>query len=72
MSCSSPSTANPKTSVPTLSSRENIDGDDSVEITVDTFNDQRAAITFRSTPLGIQWDARWTEAASRGAVSTPA
>jgi len=48
-----------------LSSRENIDGDDSVEITVDTFNDQRTALTFRSTPLGIQWDARWTEAASR-------
>lgn len=48
-----------------MSSRENIDGDDSVEITVDTFNDQRAAFTFRSTPLGIQWDARWTEGSSR-------
>ena len=48
-----------------MSSRENIDGDDSVEITVDTFNDQRAAFTFRATPLGIQWDARWTEGSSR-------
>ncbi len=48
-----------------MSSRESIDGDDSVEITVDTFNDQRAAFTFRSTPLGIQWDARWTEGSSR-------
>ncbi len=48
-----------------LSSRENIDGDDSVEITIDTFNDQRAAFTFRATPLGIQWDARWTEGSSR-------
>ena len=47
-----------------LSSRENIDGDDSVEVTIDTFNDQRAAFSFRSTPLGIQWDARWTEGSS--------
>lgn len=50
-----------------LSSRENIDGDDSVEITIDTFNTQRSAFTFRSTPLGIQWDARWTEGSSRRA-----
>jgi hypothetical protein len=50
-----------------LSSRENIDGDDSVEMTIDTFNDQRAAFSFRSTPLGIQWDARWTEGNSRRA-----
>ncbi len=50
-----------------MSSRENIDGDDLVELTIDTFNDQRAAFSFRSTPLGIQWDARWTEGASRRA-----
>ena len=50
-----------------LSSRENIEGDDSVEMTIDTFNDQRAAFSFRSTPLGIQWDARWTEGNSRRA-----
>ena len=50
-----------------LSSRENIDGDDNVEITFDTFNDQRAAFSFRTTPLGIQWDARWTEGSSRRA-----
>lgn len=50
-----------------LSSRENIDGDDTVELTIDTFNDQRSAYTFRSTPLGIQWDARWTEGSSRRA-----
>lgn len=50
-----------------LSSRENIDGDDSVEMTIDTFNDQRAAFSFRATPLGIQWDARWTEGNSRRA-----
>ena len=50
-----------------LSSRENIDGDDHVEITFDTFNDQRAAFSFRTTALGIQWDARWTEGSSRRA-----
>ena len=50
-----------------MSSRENIDGDDLVEMTIDTFNDQRTAFSFRSTPLGIQWDARWTEGASRRA-----
>ncbi len=50
-----------------LSSRENIDGDDTVEMSFDTFNDQRAAFSFRSTPLGIQWDARWTEGSSRRA-----
>src|SRR5210317_1745145 len=30
-----------------LSSRENIDGDDIVEMVIDTFNDQRAAFAFR-------------------------
>ncbi|MEX1196287.1 MAG: DUF5916 domain-containing protein [Pseudohongiellaceae bacterium] len=45
----------------TLSSRESIEGDDSVELTIDTFNDQRTAYNFRVTPLGIQRDARWTE-----------
>ncbi len=50
-----------------LSSRENISGDDYVSITVDTFNDQRSAYSFRTTPLGIQWDARWTEGASNRA-----
>ncbi len=47
-----------------MSSRENIDGDDVVEMTIDTFNDQRTAFSFRVTPLGIQWDARWTEGSS--------
>jgi hypothetical protein len=50
-----------------LSSRENIDGDDHVTVIIDTFNDQRAAFSFHSTPLGIQWDARWTEGASNRA-----
>jgi len=50
-----------------LASRENIGGDDSVELTIDTFNDQRSAYTFRVTPLGVQWDARWTEGFSNRA-----
>ncbi len=50
-----------------LASRENIDGDDIVGMTIDTFNDQRAAFAFQTTPLGIQWDARWTEGSSRRA-----
>ncbi len=50
-----------------LASRENISGDDTVELTIDTFNDQRAAYTFRVTPLGMQWDARWTEGFSNRA-----
>ena len=47
-----------------LSSRENIDGDDRVGLTIDTFNDQRTALSFHASPLGIQWDARWTEGSS--------
>ena len=47
-----------------LASRENINGDDRVGLTIDTFNDQRTAVSFHSTPLGIQWDARWTESSS--------
>ena len=47
-----------------LASRENINGDDRVGLTIDTFNDQRTAVSFHSTPLGIQWDARWTEGSS--------
>ncbi|HIN90762.1 MAG TPA: hypothetical protein EYN04_09085 [Porticoccaceae bacterium] len=54
-----------------LSSRENIGGDDRVGLTIDTFNDQRTALSFHSTPLGIQWDARWTEGNSfRGGFDT--
>jgi hypothetical protein len=50
-----------------MSSRESIEEDDTVGITIDTFNDQRAAFAFQSTPMGIQWDARWTEGSSRRA-----
>lgn len=59
--------SNPELIRANLASRENISGDDSVEITIDTFNDQRTAYTFRVTPLGMQWDARWTEGFSNRA-----
>lgn len=59
--------SNPELIRANLASRENIGGDDSVEITIDTFNDQRTAYTFRVTPLGMQWDARWTEGFSNRA-----
>jgi hypothetical protein len=49
-----------------LAPRENIDNDDRVGLLIDTFDDQRTAYGFRSSPLGVQWDARWSEV-TRGA-----
>jgi hypothetical protein len=46
-----------------LSPRENVDNDDTVGLLIDTFNDQRTGYSFRSTPLGVQWDGRWIEVA---------
>ncbi|HEY6768799.1 MAG TPA: DUF5916 domain-containing protein [Candidatus Sulfotelmatobacter sp.] len=51
-----------------LSRREDIYDDDEVEVMLDTFHDRRRAYAFQSTPLGVQWDAIWTEA-SREEVS---
>jgi uncharacterized protein DUF5916 len=45
-----------------LAPRENIGDDDRVGILIDTFNDQRTGYAFRSSPVGVQWDARWSEA----------
>ncbi len=45
-----------------MSSREDIYDDDEVEIMLDTFHDRRRAYAFQTTPLGVQWDAIWTEA----------
>ncbi len=59
--------SNPNLIRANMAARENIDEDDIVELTIDTFNDQRTAFSFRTTPLGIQWDARWTEGSSRRA-----
>jgi hypothetical protein len=47
-----------------MSRREDIHDDDNVEIMLDTFHDHRRAYAFQTTPLGVQWDAIWTEAAS--------
>ena len=45
-----------------LSRREDIFDDDQVEIILDTFHDRRRAYSFQVTPLGVQWDAIYTEA----------
>ena len=47
-----------------MAPRETVDADDTVNIMVDTFNDQRRGYTFRCNPLGIQWDAAWSEGSS--------
>ena len=44
-----------------MSPREKVFDDDYVDIQLDTFHDRRRAYTFLATPLGIQWDALWTE-----------
>jgi hypothetical protein len=45
-----------------MSRREDIHDDDQVEVILDTFHDRRRAYAFQTTPLGVQWDAIWTEA----------
>jgi len=42
--------------------REDFNGDDQVEIMLDTFHDHRRAYVFVSNPRGVQYDAIWTEA----------
>jgi hypothetical protein len=42
--------------------REDVTDDDTVEVMLDTFHDRRRAYTFQVNPLGVQWDAIWTEA----------
>jgi hypothetical protein len=51
-----------------MSRREDIFDDDEVEVMLDTFHDRRRAYAFQTTPLGVQWDAIWTEA-SRDEIS---
>ena len=45
-----------------MSRREDIFDDDDVELILDTFHDRRRAYAFQVTPLGVQWDAIYTEA----------
>jgi hypothetical protein len=44
-----------------LSRREDIFSDDTLDIFLDTFNDQRRAYVFITNPLGVQTDGTWTE-----------
>lgn len=53
---------NPKKVRARMSRREDIFDDDEVELILDTFHDRRRAYAFQTTPLGVQWDAIWTEA----------
>jgi hypothetical protein len=46
-----------------MSRREDIHDDDEVAVMFDTFHDRRRAYEFQTTPLGVQWDAIYTEAA---------
>jgi hypothetical protein len=45
-----------------MSVREDIYDDDQVAVIFDTFHDRRRAYEFQTTPLGVQWDAIYTEA----------
>ena len=53
---------NPRQVRARMSRREDIADDDQVEVMLDTFHDRRRAYAFQTTPLGVQWDAIWTEA----------
>ena len=44
--------------------REDVQDDDNVEVMLDTFHDRRRAYAFQINPLGVQWDAIWTEVPS--------
>jgi hypothetical protein len=45
-----------------MSVREDVHDDDQVAVLFDTFHDRRRAYEFQTTPLGVQWDAIYTEA----------
>ena len=44
-----------------LSAREDISDDDTVEVVLDTFHDQRRAYVFQTNALGVQWDGTYSE-----------
>jgi hypothetical protein len=44
-----------------LAPREDVFGDDTVELMLDTFHDERRGYAFIVNPQGIQWDATWSE-----------
>ncbi len=41
--------------------REDVGEDDTVEVMLDTFHDRRRAYAFQINPVGVQWDAIWSE-----------
>ncbi len=45
-----------------LTRREDIFDDETVEVMLDTFRDERRAYVFQSNPQGVQWDGIYTEA----------
>jgi hypothetical protein len=49
-----------------MAPRENIFGDDQVEIMLDTYHDERRAYAFLANPLGIQMDALFAEGGGGG------
>jgi uncharacterized protein DUF5916 len=44
-----------------MNRRENIDGEEQVQVYLDTFHDHRRAYAFATNPLGVQLDMIWTE-----------
>jgi hypothetical protein len=56
----------------TLANRDNIAGDDYLEILLDTFNDRRQALVFGVNPLGVQADGTLSDAARQTTTSTSA
>jgi hypothetical protein len=54
----------------TLADRDNITGDDYIEILLDTFNDRRQALVFGVNPLGVQADGTLRDAARQTTTST--
>ena len=52
-----------------LNPRGDTGGDDWIVIVLDTFHDERNAYMFGTSPLGVEWDALWTE--GQGARTRP-
>lgn len=50
----------------TIANRDNVDADDNVRLTLDTFNDERRAYVFFFNPFGIQADSVMTDSRMSG------
>jgi hypothetical protein len=53
-----------------MTRRDDIFSDDSVEIMLDTFHDERRGYAFAANPFGVQWDALWTEGVTNTSQSS--